>query len=151
MNAASQEGRGHTALVTGASSGIGRSFAVLLASQGYDIVVVARRKDRLEALAEELHASYGVRAEVLAVDLAEPTACVEIKDALDRMGLTVDFLVNNAGYSVLGFYADVPWERQEAYIRVLGTSVLELTRYLLPGMVDAGWGRIVNVTSLCGY
>src|SRR2546423_13964829 len=105
MSAPSQEGRGHTALVTGASSGIGRSFAVLLASRGYDIVVVARRKDRLEALAEELRSSHGVRVEVLAVDLAEPTACREIKDALDRIDLTVDFLVNNAGYSVLGFYA----------------------------------------------
>jgi hypothetical protein len=67
------------------------------------------------------------------------------------MGLTVDFLVNNAGYSVLGFYCDVAWEQQAAYIRVLGTSVLELTRCLLPAMVDQRWGRIVNVTSICGY
>jgi hypothetical protein len=67
------------------------------------------------------------------------------------MGLTVDFLVNNAGYPLLGHYCDVPWEEQSAYIRVLGTSVLELTRCLLPAMVDQRWGRIVNVTSVCAY
>ena len=146
-----REGRGHTALVTGASSGIGRSFAVLLASRGYDVVLVARRRDRLETLSQELAATYGVRAEAICVDLGDPDASRKIKSDLDRLGLTVDFLVNNAGYSVLGFYGDVPWEQQETYIRVLGTSVLELTRYLLPAMVEGGWGRIVNVTSVCGF
>jgi short-subunit dehydrogenase len=146
-----QEGRGRTALVTGASSGIGRAFAVLLASRGYDVVVVARRKDRLEELSEHLRALYRVRAEVLAVDLAEPGASRVIKDGLDQLGLTVDFLVNNAGYPILGHYCDVPWEQQDAFIRVLGTSVLELTHLLLPGMVQRRWGRIVNVTSLTLY
>lgn len=147
----SQEGRGHTALVTGASSGIGRAFSVLLASRGYDVVVVARRKDRLEELSEQLSAAYGVRAEVICADLGDPCTPRNIKAELDRLGLTVDFLVNNAGYSVLGFYCDVPWEQQEAYIRVLGTSVLELTRHLLPAMLQQGWGRIINVTSVCGF
>src|SRR5882757_3492294 len=145
------EGRGHVALVTGASSGIGRSFAAHLASRGYDVVLVARRRARLEELAAELTAQHGVRAEVIAADLADPDAVRNIKAELDRLGLTVDFLVNNAGYSVLGFYCDVPWDEQEAYIRVLGLSVLELTRALLPAMVDQRWGRIVNVTSICGY
>ena len=145
------DGRGHTALVTGASSGIGRSFSILLASRGYNVVVVARRRDRLEKLSQKLSSTYGVRAEVICADLADPDACRTIKSELDRLGLTVDFLVNNAGYFVLGFYGDVPWERQEAYLRVVGTSVLELTRYLLPAMVEQGWGRIVNVTSLSGY
>lgn len=145
------EGRGHTALVTGASSGIGRSFAELLASKGYDVVLVARRRDRLERLRENLSTAHGVRAEVLCVDLADLDASRTITSELDRLGLTVDFLVNNAGYSVLGRYGDVPWERQEAYLRVLGTSVLELTRALLPAMVEKGWGRIVNVTSVSAY
>lgn len=145
------EGRGHVALVTGASSGIGRSFATLLASRGYDVVLVARRRNRLEELAAELARAHGVRAEVVCADLADPDAVAGIKAELDRLGLTVDFLVNNAGYSVLGHYCDVPWEEQQAYIRVLGTSVLELTRCLLPAMVDRRWGRIVNVTSICGY
>jgi hypothetical protein len=147
----SQEGRGHTALVTGASAGIGRSFAELLASVGYDVVLVARRRDRLEELGGCLSAAHTVRAEVIQADLADPEACRNIKAELDRLGLTVDFLVNNAGYSVLGMYCDVPWERQEAFIRVIGLSVLELTRYLLPGMVELGWGRIVNVTSIAGF
>ena len=145
------EGRGHVALVTGASSGIGRSFATHLASRGYDVVLVARRRARLEELSRELSTTYAVRAEVIPTDLAGPEAVAHIKAELDRMGLTVDFLVNNAGYSVLGHYCDVPWEQQQAYIRVLGTSVLELTRCLLPAMVDQRWGRIVNVTSICGY
>ena len=146
-----QEGRGHVALVTGASSGIGRSFATHLASRGYDVVLVARRRERLEALAYDLVTRHGVRAEVIAVDLAEADAVARIKKELDGLEMTVDFLVNNAGYSVLGFYCDVPWEEQQAYIRVLGTSVLELTRCLLPGMVERRWGRIMNVTSICGY
>jgi short-subunit dehydrogenase len=146
-----QEGRGRTALVTGASSGIGRAFAVLLASRGYDLVVVARRKDRLDELTEHLRAIYRVRAEVLAVDLADPGAGRAIKDGLDQLGVSVDFLVNNAGYPILGQYCDLPWEQQDAFIRVLGTSVLELTHLLLPGMVERGWGRIINVTSLTLY
>lgn len=145
------EGRGHTALVTGASSGIGRSFSVLLASKGYDVVLVARSRDRLERLSQRLSADFGVRAEVMCVDLADVNASRTIKAELDQRGLKVDFLVNNAGYFVLGFYGDVSWEQQEAYLRVVGTSVLELTRYLLPAMVDQGWGRIVNVTSVAGY
>lgn len=146
-----REGRGHTALVTGASSGIGRSFATLLASKGYDVVLVARRLDRLEKLSEKLSSTYDVRAEVMCVDLADPEAPRTIKAELDRRGLTVDFLVNNAGFSVLGYYGDVPWERYEPMVRVLGTSVLELTSYLLPAMVEKGWGRILNVTSLSAY
>jgi uncharacterized protein len=145
------EGEGHVALVTGASSGIGRSFAAHLAARGYDVVLVARRRTRLEELAAELAVRHGVRAEVIAADLADEQAVPRIKAELDRLGLTVDFLVNNAGYSVLGFYCDVPWADQQAYIRVLGTSVLELTRCLLPAMVEQRWGRIVNVTSICGY
>lgn len=145
------EGRGHVALVTGASSGIGRSFATHLAARGYDVVLVARRRERLEKLAAELASTHNVRAEVIPTDLADPEAVRHIKAELDRLGLAVDFLVNNAGYSVLGFYCDVPWEQQEAYIRVLGLSVLELTRSLLPAMVEQRWGRIVNVTSICGY
>lgn len=145
------EGRGHTALVTGASSGIGRSFAVLLASKGYDVVLVARRRDRLERLSQRLSSEYGVRADVICVDLADPGTPRNIKVELDRMGLTVDFLVNNAGYFVPGFFGDVPWEEQEDYLRVVGTSVLELTRHLLPAMVEQGFGRIVNVTSLASY
>jgi short-subunit dehydrogenase len=137
--------------VTGASAGIGASFSELLASRGYDLVVVARRRERLEALKEKLSSSHAVRVEVICTDLSDPAACTNIKGELDRLGITVDFLVNNAGYSVLGFYAEVPWERQEAYIRVLGLSVLELTYLLLPGMLDKGWGRIINVTSMCGF
>lgn len=146
-----REGAGHTALITGASSGIGRSFSVLLASRGYDVVLVARRRDRLVKLSQRLSETYGVRAEVICVDLADVDASRTIKSELDGLGLTVDFLVNNAGYFVLGYYGDVAWEEQAAYLRVVGTSVLELTRYLLPAMVEQGWGRIVNVTSLSGY
>lgn len=145
------EGRGRTALVTGASSGIGRSMTELLAARGFDVVVVARREDRLNALKEELEPSCDVTVRPLVADLAESATPATIVDALDRWGVEVDFLVNNAGYSQLGRYSDLDWSDHQRRLQVLGLSVLELTHHLLPSMVKRGWGRIINVASIAAF
>src|SRR5687767_2516905 len=123
-----------TALITGASAGIGAAFADVFAAEGFDVVLVARREDRLQALAARLTDAHGVKAHVIAVDLAEPDASDRILAELATRGLRVDALVNNAGYGVPGAYLRSPWERHDAMLRVMVTSVTELTYRLLPPM-----------------
>ena len=139
-----------TALITGASAGIGAAFAEVFASEGFDVVLVARREDRLRALAARLADAHGVKAHVIAADLAEPDASDRILAELATRGLHVDALVNNAGYGVPGAYLRSPWERHDAMLRVMVTSVTELTYRLLPPMLERGYGRIINVASLAG-
>lgn len=146
----SDEGRGRTALVTGASAGIGLAYTELLAAKGYDVVPVARRGERLERIANYLERTYGVAAQPLVADLGEEGAARGIADELAERGTRIDYLVNNAGYSLMGRYGETPWEDQERFLRVIGTGVLELTHALLPSMMEQRWGRIVNVTSVAG-
>lgn len=143
-----REGHGRTALVTGASAGIGAAIATVLAERGFDLVVTARRADRLEALAASLHATHGVAVHVVPADLADPAAPAALCTALEARGLTIDVLVNNAGYGVPGVYARTDWQRQADFIQVLVTAVAELTHRLLPGMVARRWGRVMNIASL---
>jgi len=144
----SADGTGRTALVTGASAGIGRAFAELLAARGFDVVLTARRADRLEALAAGLAAAHGVRAHVVLADLADRAAPAALCEELQRRGLRVDFLVNNAGYGVPGKYVKTTWRQQADFLQVLVTAVAELTHRLLPPMIERQWGRIVQVASL---
>jgi len=137
-------------LVTGASAGIGAAFARLYARQGHDLVLTARRADRLEQLAEALRRDHGVEVLVLPADLSEPGAVDKIIAGIGAAGRTVDVLVNNAGYGLPGTYAKTRWADQQAFLQVLLTSVCELTHKLLPGMIGRGYGRIVNVASLAG-
>jgi short-subunit dehydrogenase len=139
-----------TALITGASAGIGAAFAEVFASEAFDVVLVARREDRLNALASRLRDTYGIRADVIVADLGEPQAPDRIVEALAARGLQIDALVNNAGYGVPGAYLRSPWERHDAMMRVMVTSVAELTYRLLPAMLERGYGRIINVASLAG-
>jgi short-subunit dehydrogenase len=145
-----QEGSGRTALVTGASSGIGKAFAQLLARKGYTLVLTARRGDRLDALAAELKQQHGVATQTIVADLSQPAASQQIADELASRGLTIDLLVNNAGYGQPGSYLDVPWLDHERFMQVMVTAVLDLTYRLLPGMIERGWGRIINVASVAG-
>jgi short-subunit dehydrogenase len=145
-----KEGQGRTALVTGASSGIGKAFAELLAAQGYAVILTARRADRLDALAAELHAKHQVATHTIAADLAQPDASQKIVAELATRGLTVDVLVNNAGYGQPGSYDRVAWNEHERFMQVMVTAVLDLTYRLLPGMLERGWGRIINVASVAG-
>ncbi len=146
----SDEGRGRTALVTGASSGIGKAFAELLAAKGYAVVLTARRSDRLDVLAAELRQRHGVSTHTIVADLAQPEASQHIAAELASRGLMIDVLVNNAGYGVPGSYVNVPWGDHARFMQVMVTAVLDLTYRLLPGMLDRGWGRIINIASVAG-
>lgn len=141
-------GAGRTALVTGASSGIGCVTAQLLAAKGFDVVVLARRRHRLEALCAELGERWAVHAQPVVADLADADTPARVVDDLAAQGIRIDFLVNNAGYAHLGRYDTVPWEQHLQRIRVMGTATLELTHRLLPAMVEQRWGRVINVASI---
>ncbi len=143
-----REGDGKTALVTGASSGIGKAFAELLAEKGYGLILTARRRERLDALAAELGQRHGVATQVVVADLAEPDAAATIVEALG--GARVDLLVNNAGYGVAGSYTNVPWTDHQAFMQVMVMAVCDLTYRLLPGMIERGWGRVINIASVAG-
>jgi uncharacterized protein len=145
-----QETIRRTALVTGASSGIGLAFAHVLAEQQCDLVLTARRLDRLQALSADISQRYGVRTLAIREDLADPQAVERLAAELTRRSLTIDLLVNNAGYGVPGSYASTAWEQQRDFLQVLVVAVSELTHRLLPGMIERRWGRIINVASLAG-
>jgi short-subunit dehydrogenase len=135
------------ALVTGASSGIGEAFARRLAARGTALVLVARREDRLEALAKELD----VASEVVAADLADPDDLRRVEERVASATDPVDLLVNNAGFGTTGPFATLPVEREEEEIRVNVLAVVRLSRAALPGMVERGAGGIVNVSSLAAF
>ena len=139
---------GRTALITGASAGIGAAFARHLAEEGHDLILVARREDRLTALAGELSSKHGVRCEVLAADLADPNAPRSIMERTTSLGLHVDILINNAGMSGNQAFADAPFDKLAAEIQVMITAVTELAHLTVPGMKERGYGRIVNLSSL---
>lgn len=145
-----RDGLGRVALVTGASAGIGRAFADVLAQEGFDLVLTARRADRLHALARDLASRHHVAVHVIVEDLAQSGAAARIVDELAARGLAVDVLVNNAGYGVPGSFRSTPWSQQADFLQVLVVAVAELTHRLLPGMVERGWGRVINVASLAG-
>ena len=148
---ASDVGRGRIALVTGASSGIGMSMCELLAAKGYDLVAVARRTELLKELADRLGEQWSVRVHPLPCDLADPDGPAHISADLARRGLAIDYLVNNAGYVVLGPYVEHPWERHLQFVRVMALSVSELCHRLLPHMMEQRWGRIVNMGSSAAF
>jgi short-subunit dehydrogenase len=139
-----------TALITGASAGIGAAFAEVFAAEGWNLVLVARREDRLRALADRLTAASGISVTVIAADLADPRAAQRIVSKLALLGVQVDALVNNAGYGVPGAYLRSPWSRHDAMLHVMVTCIAELTYLVLPGMVERGYGRIINIASLAG-
>jgi hypothetical protein len=142
--------RGRTALITGASAGIGKAFAEVFAAKGWNVVLTARRLERLEALAAALSSKHQIAATPIAGDLAYPEGVKKLAAAISAHGLAIDGLVNNAGYGVPGYYARTQWKDQEDFLRVLVIAPCELTHALLPGMMERRFGRIVNVASLAG-
>jgi len=140
-----------TCLVTGASSGIGVELARQLASRGHGVTLVARREDRLRALAEELHATHGVRAEVVAADLSDIDARAALPDRAAELGLAVDVLVNNAGLSTTGPVHKSDPAREVAMVRTDVEAVLHLCSLFLPGMVERGTGAVLNVASTAAF
>jgi hypothetical protein len=138
------------ALITGASAGIGAAFAREFAAHGYDLALSARREDRLTALADEIRLSHGIETLVLAADLTDPAAPAALMSEIAAHGRSVDALVNNAGYGLVGPYADSRWDDQAASLQVMVTAPCELAHRVLPGMLEAKFGRIVNVASMAG-
>lgn len=133
------------ALVTGASSGIGEQIAREYAKRGVPLVLTARRVDRLQALAAELQAQ--VPVEIVAADLADPAAPEALVAELERRGVKIRILVNNAGYGLPGRYRSSDWADHSDFLRVMVTSVCELTWRLLPSIRTSGQGRVLNVAS----
>ncbi len=140
-----------TALVTGASSGIGREFARALAARGYGVTLVARRADRLEELASELRDSAGVRVDVIPTDLSDQDACEELVAEIDRRGLTVDVLVNNAGFGIYTAFGASGMQREFEQLAVLIGAVVQLDGHYVPRMRSRGRGAIINVASTAGF
>ncbi len=145
------DGTSRRALVTGASSGIGRAFADELAARGFDLVLTARRRDRLEAASADIRGRHGVDVQVIAADLSDAAAPSALATAIRGRHLVVDALVNSAGYGVTGAFERREWQVHHDFLQVMVTSVCELTHLLLPGMIERRWGRIVNVASLAGH
>lgn len=142
--------RADLALVTGASSGIGMCYAMHLARRGYDVIVVARREQRLRVLATELERTYGVEAEVLVADLSTPEGVARVErriEAADRL----DFLINNAGFETPGHFTEVDFERQHAMLAVHVLAPIRFMRAALPAMIARGRGAVVNVSSLMAF
>jgi short-subunit dehydrogenase len=139
-----------TALITGASAGIGKAFAHQLAKRDFDLVLTARRRERLEEVKGEILAERDARIEIITADLADPAAPQRILDELARRQIAIDVLVNNAGFGLPQKYMATTWKQQAELLQVLVTSVAHLTHLFLPGMVARGWGRVINIASLAG-
>ena len=139
------------ALITGASSGIGWELAKLFAGDKSDLVLVARRKERLDALAEELKDEFGVDVYVLPKDLSDPEAPKEIFEELKAAGIDVDVVVNNAGFGLRGPFANIDMDGQIDMVQVNVVALTHLTRLFLPGIIERGRGGILNVGSLAGF
>ncbi|WP_027891628.1 SDR family NAD(P)-dependent oxidoreductase [Calidithermus chliarophilus] len=140
-----------TALITGASGGIGEALARELAPKGYDLILVARSAGKLEVLGRELAQKHGITCHALAVDLATPQAAGEVVKGLGARGLQVDVLVNNAGFADFGDFAHSDPLKQQQMIQLnVGTLTL-LTRALLPQMLERRWGRVLNVASTAAF
>lgn len=144
-------GRWRTALITGASSGIGREFARQLAARGVKLVVVARRAQRLEQLGTELREAHGIEVEPLPADLTEQGDLSMVEDRLGDGARPVDLLVNNAGFGSHGPFQELDRDREEAEIRLHVLAVARLTHAVIPGMLERGRGDIVNVSSVAGF
>lgn len=142
---------GKTALVTGASSGIGSAFARAFAAKGTNLVMVARRTDKLEALASELRTQNGIEITVISQDLSEPGAAAAVEQQLLDQEITVDVLVNNAGFGTNARLVDEDRTRLQAEITLNVSTLVDLTAAFLPGMVARGSGVIVNIASTSAY
>ena len=138
-------------VVTGASSGIGEALARRLARDRHDLVLTARRIDRLEQLARELAAAHGIQATAIPGDLARPDGPATLVSELERRGLEVDWLVNNAGFATAGRFDRLPIERELEEIRLNVKAPVDLTGRLLPGLVARGRGVVMNVASVAGF
>jgi short chain dehydrogenase len=140
-----------TALITGASGGIGLELAKIHAQQGDNVVLVARSQDKLDKIAEELTAQFAIKAHVIAVDLAEPNAAERIFEQTQALGIQVDYLINNAGLGGHGKFAERDLADEMHMVQVNIIALMALTRLYLPSMLARQSGRILNVSSTASF
>ncbi len=140
-----------TALITGASSGIGAAFAEALAKRGMNVVLVARSEDRLVALANTLKSQYGIRAEVIVQDLTQPDTATLLYKAVEALGLEIDLLINNAGFGDYGAFGDRPRQKQLDMIQLNIAALVDLTHQFLPQMQERRSGSILNIASIAAF
>lgn len=139
-----------TALITGASAGLGAEFARQLAAKGYNLVLVARRRDRLEGLAAELRNSHGISCRVETADLVDPAAPEKLYETLRSQGIEIDYLVNNAGIAGPALFDERDWSKHRDFYQLMMTSVAHLCHLFIPPMRERGFGRVINVASVAG-
>ena len=142
---------GWRALITGASSGIGREMARVLAEAKVDLVLTARREPRLRDLADELRTAHGVEVEVLVDDLSDPGAPARLIEGIAARSLSIDLLINNAGFAATGRVAEVDVDAHRRMLQVNVVSLSELVILLVPGMIERGRGQIINIGSLAAF
>lgn len=140
-----------TALITGATGGLGKEFSGIFAREGYDLVLVSKTKSKLDLLKEQLQAEYGIYAEIYPVDLAKKDAARDLFDFTAAKGIAVDVLVNNAGFGDFGQYRNCDWNKQYDMMQVNMCTLAQFTRLYLPSMVERRRGRILNVASVAGF
>jgi short-subunit dehydrogenase len=140
-----------TALITGASAGLGTELTRLFAADKHDVILVARRKDRLEALGAELARQHGIQAHAIAADLMDPAAPAAVVAEVARLGLEVDFLVNNAGFGNNGKFHELDAAKEVGSIECNVTALVALTRAFLPAMIARRKGRVLNIGSTAGF
>jgi short-subunit dehydrogenase len=140
-----------TALVTGASAGIGEEIARQLAERGHGVTLVARRGDRLEALARELSEAHGIRAEAIAADLSDASERDRVAAEIERRGLTVEILVNNAGFGIYAPFASNGREDELRQVRLLVEAVIDFDARYVPAMLERGRGAVINLASTAGF
>ena len=140
--------RNDYALITGASAGLGAEFARQLAGAGHNLILVARREDRLNRLAEELRAAYAVECQFIVADLNEPGAGAQISNTCMSSGWQVSWLINNAGVAGPDLLKDRDWAAQQTFFQLMMLSVADLCHRMIPDMVERGYGRVINVASV---
>ncbi len=140
-----------TALITGASSGIGWHMAAIHAERGGHLILVARREEKLRALKEQLEDQHNIEAHIIVQDLSESGAPEAVLDAVSQKNLKVDYLINNAGFGGLGHFHKRDWVREQNMIQVNITALVGLTRYFMTDMIAQNEGRILNVASTAAF
>lgn len=140
-----------TALITGASKGIGLALAHVFAKEKHNVILVARSEDQLRALQQELTEKYEVDAVVLSHDLTNQAEIQQLFDQVQQQGLTVDVLVNNAGYGDYGEFAAADWDKLDGMIKLNILALTQLTKLFLPGMIQRGYGKILNLGSTASF
>jgi uncharacterized protein len=140
-----------TALITGSSNGIGYELAKVHADKGDDLVLVARSKNKLDELKKELEDKYKISVYTIGKDLSLPGAAKEVYDEIKNKDISIDFLVNNAGFGDFGLFAESDWTKQEQMINLNVTTLTHFTRLFLPDMINRGSGRILNLASTASF